>query len=215
MAIKNIDMVFVLDVTGNMGFFVDRFRRNLLPMLRQRLSERAETARIRFRIITFRDYMSDGEEAIYRSRFYLMPEEEAELNRELQRVECYGGGDSPENGMEALYFALTSDFAAGEESRQYIFLFTNADAVEIGKRADCSGYPQDMPSEEEIAALWKNGKGLSKNGKKLVLVAPKETVYQKLFAGFDDVFFCPTSFSGLLDDLEFSPLLDKAIEEVM
>ena len=86
MAIKNIDMVFVLDVTGNMGFFVDRFRRNLLPMLRQRLSERAETAKIRFRIITFRDYMSDGEEAIYRSRFYRMPEEEAELNRELQRV---------------------------------------------------------------------------------------------------------------------------------
>ena len=39
MAIKNIDMVFVLDVTGNMGFFVDRFRRNLLPMLRQRLSD--------------------------------------------------------------------------------------------------------------------------------------------------------------------------------
>ena len=47
MAIKNIDMVFVLDVTGSMGFFVDRFRRNLLPMLRQRLSERAETAKIK------------------------------------------------------------------------------------------------------------------------------------------------------------------------
>ena len=47
------------------------------------------------------------------------------------------------------------------------------------------------------------------------MVAPKGTVYQKLFAGFVDVFFCPTTFSGLLDDLEFSPLLDKAIEEVM
>ena len=141
MAIKNIDMVFVLDVTGNMGFFVDRFRRNLLPMLRQRLSERAETAKIRFRIITFRDYMSDGEEAIYRSRFYLMPEEEAELNRELQRVECYGGGDSTENGMEARYFALTSAFAAGEESRLYIFLLANADAGGVGSRGVLSGVP--------------------------------------------------------------------------
>ncbi len=206
--VRNIDVVFALDATASMGVFIDRFRREFLPKLTGVLSEYFEKTedvaeKLRYKFIIFRDYGSDGADAMRESRFYRVPEEMEALRHDMLFVEAGGGGDSPENGLEALYYAMKTDFTGGENSLQMIVLFTDADAVPLRARADCAGYPADMPDEEGLAALWRDkNAAFSQEGKRLIVFAPQGTAYEKLAEKLDNSRIFYTVKSGNLNDID-------------
>lgn len=200
----NADFVFVLDATATMGVFIDRFRREFLPEFTKQLGNISSPGdAVRYKVIIFRDYGSEGENAIKESRFFKIPEEAEELGHAMLYVEAGGGGDSPENGLEAIYYALKSDFAKGEGT-QTIFFFTDADAVALGKRKDCDGYPKDMVDEEGLKKLWlgKMPSRLTQRGKRMIMFAPEGTAYSRIAAEMDNTVFVPTVKSGNLNDLD-------------
>lgn len=200
----NADFVFVLDATATMGVFIDRFRREFLPEFTKQLGNISSPGdAVRYKVIIFRDYGSEGENAIKESRFFKIPEEADELGHAMLYVEAGGGGDSPENGLEAIYYALKSDFAEGEGT-QTIFFFTDADAVALGKRKDCDGYPKDMVDEEGLKKLWlgKTPSRLTQRGKRMIMFAPEGTAYSRIAAEMDNTVFVPTVKSGNLNDLD-------------
>jgi dolichyl-phosphate beta-glucosyltransferase len=61
------------------------------------------------------------------SPFFELPSDEAEFSSFLSGVTATGGGDASENGLEALYLAMKSDFSTGPKDRQVIVMFTDAD----------------------------------------------------------------------------------------
>lgn len=200
----NADFVFVLDATATMGVFIDRFRREFLPEFTKQLGNISSPGdAVRYKVIIFRDYGSEGENAIKESRFFKIPEEADELGHAMLYVEAGGGGDSPENGLEAIYYALKSDFAKGEGT-QTIFFFTDADAVALGKRKDCDGYPKDMVDEEGLKKLWlgKTPSRLTQRGKRMIMFAPEGTAYSRIAAEMDNTVFVPTVKSGNLNDID-------------
>ena len=200
----NADFVFVLDATATMGVFIDRFRREFLPEFTKQLGNISSPGdAVRYKVIIFRDYGSEGENAIKESRFFKIPEEADELGHAMLYVEAGGGGDSPENGLEAIYYALKSDFAKGEGTQTILF-FTDADAVALGKRKDCDGYPKDMVDEEGLKKLWlgKTPSRLTQRGKRMIMFAPEGTAYSRIAAEMDNTVFVPTVKSGNLNDLD-------------
>ncbi len=212
MAQKNADIVFVLDATATMGVFIDRFRRDFLPEFTQRIVEKSDAVsdktNVRYKVIIFRDYGTEGESAIKQSKFFRIPDETEELNHTMLYIEAGGGGDSPENGLEAIYYALTSDFAEGEGS-QTVFFFTDADAVALGKRKDCAGYPEDMVDEEGLKSLWlgKTPSRLTQQGKRMIMLAPEGTAYSRIAKEMDKIMFIPTVKSGNLNDIDLASVL--------
>ena len=204
----NADFVFVLDATATMGVFIDRFRREFLPKVTELIREKAGKADVRYKIIVFRDYGSEGAAAMKESKFFAIPEEMRELEHAMLFVEAGGGGDSPENGLEAIYYAMKSDFASGAQT---IFFFTDADAVKMGARKGCEGYPEDMTDEKGLKEIWmgKKPSHITQSGKKLILVAPENTAYSRLAKELDNTVFVPAAKSGNLNDIEFSDLLKK------
>lgn len=204
----NADFVFVLDATATMGVFIDRFRREFLPKVTELIREKAGKADVRYKIIVFRDYGSEGAAAMKESKFFAIPEEMRELEHAMLFVEAGGGGDSPENGLEAIYYAMKSDFASGTQT---IFFFTDADAVKMGARKGCEGYPEDMTDEKGLKEIWlgKKPSHITQSGKKLILVAPENTAYSRLAKELDNTVFVPAAKSGNLNDIEFSDLLKK------
>lgn len=204
----NADFVFVLDATATMGVFIDRFRREFLPKVTELIREKAGKADVRYKIIVFRDYGSEGAAAMKESKFFAIPEEMSELEHAMLFVEAGGGGDSPENGLEAIYYAMKSDFASGTQT---IFFFTDADAVKMGARKGCEGYPEDMTDEKGLKEIWmgKKSSHITQSGKKLILVAPENTAYSRLAKELDNTVFVPAAKSGNLNDIEFSDLLKK------
>lgn len=204
----NADFVFVLDATATMGVFIDRFRREFLPKVTELIREKAGKADVRYKIIVFRDYGSEGAAAMKESKFFAIPEEMRELEHAMLFVEAGGGGDSPENGLEAIYYAMKSDFASGTQT---IFFFTDADAVKMGARKGCEGYPEDMTDEKGLKEIWlgKKPSHITQSGKKLILVAPENTAYSRLAKEFDNTVFVPAAKSGNLNDIEFFDLLKK------
>ena len=191
----NADIVFVLDATATMGVFIDRFRREFLPEFTKQVEKIAEKdggADVRYKFIIFRDYGSEGAAAIKQSGFYKIPEEEEKLNHEMLYIEAGGGGDSPENGLEAIYYAMKSEFAEGAGT-QTIFFFTDADAVGLGERDVWSG---KAPSR------------LTQKGKKLVIVAPENTAYSRLAGELDKTIFKPAAKSGNLNDIGLSDMFE-------
>ncbi len=157
-----MDLVICLDTTGAMGASVDALKRDigsLHQMLLQRMAHRgAALSGLRVRVIAFKDYRYDADPMI-ESRFCSLPEEGAALEAFLGGLECGGGGDLPENALEALALAIGSDWEAeGLRRRQVVLMLSDGAAHPLGECADAPAYPGGLPkTAEELRELWENG----------------------------------------------------------
>lgn len=191
---RNVDIVFCIDSTGSMSPIIDLLKSSVskfqTSLIEGAEKESIEIGDIRIKLISFRDYENDGDEAMSVSRFFDLPDDEAEYSKELHDIEATGGGDNPENGLEALYLAMKSDFVKGKDDRQVVFLFTDDDAVPLkdAKRVTNPTYPKEMADDvDDLLSLWeKTGKyaqdstiKLGEKQKRLVVYAPEKTIYQE------------------------------------
>ena len=221
MAVKRkIDIVFCIDGTVSMGPFLEEVKANA-KVLYQQLSEtllaaQNEIEALRLKVITFRDYETEGADnlAMVESDFFEMPTDVAMFDDHLAGTGLIGGGDIPENGLEALYLAMKSDFVAtGPKDRQIIILFTDADALPLQERAGCPGYPTDMlKSIDELAACWMGDQtmptSLGAKTKRLVVFAPKGTIYDSYISNyFDQTVFQAVNPADGLAGVEFDTII--------
>ena len=156
-----IDIVMCIDATGSMSPILNEVKKNALSfyeIFEEAMEDQQKTVdRLRVKVIAFRDYIIDSE-PMKESRFFRLPEESADFRRFVDSIEASGGGDTPECALEAVARAMRSDWTTdGEKQRHVILVFTDAPALPLGERADCPGYPKDMP--ESLAALgaWWEG----------------------------------------------------------
>jgi len=155
---RNIDVVFCIDGTGSMSPCIESVKSNArrfhLEFVKAMTDLGSEIDSMRVKVVVFRDYKDDGEDAMQISPFYELPDDDAEFAKFLAGVSAKGGGDAPENGLEALYFAMKSDFTTGAKDRQVIALFTDADALKLGERKGEAQYPSDMVDMKGLGDIW-------------------------------------------------------------
>lgn len=233
-AVRNVDIVFVIDATGSMETLINKVKsnvQNFYNKVEEALKEQNKKIGVfRAKIIAFRDYYCDGNDAMVESdNFFILPEQSAEFERYLDGIEAKGGGDAPESSLEALALAMKSDFTPREQGqgcpRHIIALFTDSSAHpfqndfnEYSSSDDKSNnaasknpiYPKDMfKSLEELKNAWygqnENGYAMmEKDAKRLLLFTPCNDCYpwNDFAASLENCAVCAIQKDGEFDDLD-------------
>ena len=213
---RNIDVVFCIDGTGSMSPCLANVKSNARRFHMEFVSAMtdlgSEIDSMRIKIIVFRDYECDGDQSMVESPFFELPTDTADFEKFLADITATGGGDGPENGLEALYYAMKSDFTTGAKDRQVIVLFTDAEALDLGKRAGCPGYPSDMVDKAGLISTWSctaqdSSLKLRERNKRLVMFAPSGTKYQTLKSELNRSLFEPVNMADGLGDIDFQDII--------
>lgn len=210
---RNVDIVFCIDGTGSMANCIDKLKEHALTFQSKfsqyLLTNNTEITSLRVKLITFRDYGFDSD-AMVISDFYELPNEEEAFRLALNEIDAHGGDDNPENGLEALYYAMKSDFYTGRKDRQIIVLFTDAEALPLLERKGSKSYPADMVDETGFQTMWACGDQsckLRNNLKRLVIFAPAGTKYEELSNNFEQAYFTAVEGDNGLEDINFDEII--------
>ena len=210
-----IDIVFCIDGTGSMSPCFENVKANARRFYADFSSAMtgmgSQIDMMRVKMIVFRDYKSDGSEAMVQSRFFELPEEEEEFSAYLSGLRSHGGCGEDANGLEALYFAMKSDFVTGSNDRQVIVLCADTTAIPLHKRSKCAGYPQDMVDYDGLLELWlgsqKYPSKLLQRNKRLVMFAPEDSIYDDMHQRFNRSVFQAVEIHKGLDDISFDSII--------
>ena len=213
----HIDIVMCIDATAGMSPCLDELKAKARTFPRRIVEHMEENdwkvTQLRIKLIAFRDYACD-EEPMVESAFFTLPEQQDVFESCLNRIEATGGGDCPENALEALALALKSDWTTGGDKRRHIvMLFTDAPALPLGARADCPYYPSGMPKDlPDLSAWWEGtdptfeGTFQPRNGRLIAFVPNAEPwVDLQVWTRYWPAYFkCNCGLQGInLDDIFF------------
>lgn len=213
---RNIDIVFCMDGTGSMRPCIESIKENAksfyMNLVGYMTGAGSDIDLLRVKFIVFRDYKSDGDEAMVESSFFELPDDEDALSDYLGGIRAHGGCGQDANGLEALYLAMKSDFCTGPNDRQIIVMFADTTALNLGRRAKCEGYPADMVDRDGLSRAWMcigqdSSLKLRERNKRLVIFAPQDTVYEEISRSFNRCVYTPVENSKGLQDITFDDII--------
>ena len=206
----NIDIALCIDATASMKQPIEELKANVKKYYSM-LVEAIEyidgiperNVHVRVKVITFRDYGRDAE-PMKVSRFFTIGEESEAFLEYLNGIKAYGGGDEPENGLEAIALAMKSDWVrTGFRRRHVIVVFTDASALPLGERANETGYPDDIPANFSELKDWWHGSGMERRIGRLLLLAPDEHPWKDMTDWDNTYHVCSKAGVGC-DDYDLS-----------
>ena len=119
----NVDIVFVIDATGSMGMknLMETVKKMIPDFYKATVKALEDKNRhvdvLRIKVIFFRDFLEykvDRYAPLMETDFYILSDQyndqSQELSRSIASIEACGGGDIPEDGLEALARAMQSDW---------------------------------------------------------------------------------------------------------
>lgn len=212
---RNIDIVFCIDGTGSMEPCIESVKNNARrfysDFARSMTELGSKIDMMRVKLIIFRDYKCDGKDSMVESQFFELPADEQEFSAYLSTIEASGGCNEDANGLEALYYAMMSDFTTGAKDRQVIVLFADTTAIPLRKRANCHGYPRKMVDEDGLIETWQcsqsHPSNLRERNKRLVMFAPKGSCYSDMTQKYNRSVFHPVEIHRGLDDISFDSII--------
>ncbi len=213
---RNIDIVMCIDGTGSMTPCIDNVKdsakRFYTDFARAMTQYGSSVNVLRIKLIVFRDYLSDGQESMVISPFFELPADEDNLSAYMSSIQAKGGCGEDANGLEALYYAMTSDFTTGSKDRQVIVLFADTTAIPMGMRRDCPEYPRDMVDEKGLLETWNcvqsHPSNLRDRNKRLVMFAPKGSCYEQMAQRYNRSAFTPVEIHNGLSDVSFDAIIN-------
>lgn len=214
----NVDIVFCVDATGSMRPVIDQVKQGILnfhgDLANAMEAKGKHIDGLRIRVVAFRDYLYDNEEAMLVTDFFNLPAQAADLTRCIQSITPKGGGDEPEDSLEALAYAIRSDWLKTESmmKRQVIVLWTDATPHELGFAKSSPLYPSGMPkSLEELSSWWgsDNMVGyMDDRAKRLLLFAPEDTVWDQISRSWNNTIYFPSIAGEGLREYEYKQIID-------
>lgn len=216
-----VDMVLVIDATGSMKPLIDKVKDNALRLyddVATRMNEKGKHIdQLRVKIVIFRDYLADGKEAMLETRFYDLPKESTQFETVLRGVVAKGGGDDPEDGLEAVACAMKSDWTkAGSKQRHVIVVWTDTGTHELGYGRSAANYPKGMPgSFDALTEMWGDEYEtgvMDQNAKRMVIFAPDEPGWTTISDTWDLVVHVTAPAGEGLDSLGYSQMIDAVVQ---
>ncbi|NLB90425.1 MAG: VWA domain-containing protein [Clostridiales bacterium] len=212
----NVDLVLCIDATGSMAHIIDIVKQNAINLyndIHQEMEKRRKHIhQMRVRVVAFRDYLEDGKDAMLTSNFFLLPDQAADLQACVESIYADGGGDIPEDGLEALAYAIKSDWTnEGLKKRHIVVVWSDAPTHDIGYGSSSPYYPKGMPeSFSELSTWWDDkqmGGFMNSNAKRLILFAPNAPAWNQISAVWDQVIHVQTVSEGLTE-VNYQQVLD-------
>ncbi|MDD3410926.1 MAG: hypothetical protein PHY12_08980 [Eubacteriales bacterium] len=218
----HVDMVFCIDATGSMRHVIDFVKHNALSLYQDVASAMAKKRKVisqmRIRVIAFRDYIADGEQAMMASEFFTLPAQAQEFSDCVGGIEAKGGGDIPEDGLEALGYAIRSDWTRdGVKKRHIIVMWSDAPTHEIGHGSVAPWYPRGMAKDfKELSLWWEDeqlGGAMDESAKRLLLFAPNAPEWNRISSEWAQVIHVQTVSEGL-QELEYEQVIDAVCNTI-
>lgn len=222
----DVDIVMCIDATASMGPFLNMVKSqaiNLYADIMRTMEEQANPKRIdtiRVRVIAFRDYIEDGENAMLASSFFSLPAQTAEFEALVGSLQPVGGGDLPEDGLEALAYAMKSKWSksAGKKHRHIIVVWTDDGTHNLGYGKAAENYPTKMPASfAELTQWWgyAQGVGLMNNeAKRMLIYAPAKEWWTTIAENWDNVLLYESQAGKGLDRLTYKEILQALVNSI-
>ena len=159
-----VDLVFCIDATNSMDHIIDTVKDNALNFYQDFMgvmeAKHKRVSGLRIRVVAFQK--AEDFQACIRS---IVPD---------------GGGDDPEDGLEALGYAMKSDWIKSAEKRRHVIVvWTDDDAHNLGFGKQVANYPKGMAKDfNELTEWWgcKSSHGImDEDAKRLIMFAPGRT----------------------------------------
>ena len=214
----NVDIVMCIDATGSMGPLIKMVKENALNFQNDftaKLEEKSKTVNeVRVKVIAFRDYLADGEKAILMSDFLTLPDQSAQFNAMVNGIEPTGGGDDPEDGLEALAYAIKSKWNKGEGKKRHVIVVWTDDAThDLGFGKSAPNYPAKMAKDfNELSEWWGVGQTpnavMDRKSKRLVIYAPPKESWMTIASTWDNAILVPSAAGNGLDEKTYEEILE-------
>ena len=219
-----VDMVFCIDATGSMEDLTGNQQKiinvikqhalNFYDDFKRKMEERRmPLTQLRIRVITFRDYIADGPNAMKGTDFFVLPQQTKEFEECINGIHADGGGDIPEDGLEALAYAIKSKWTTqGTKKRQVIVVWTDAGTHELGYGKSSPYYPKGMPANLiELEEWWED---MDWRAKRLVLFAPDSNYWNYISDNFEDTWHISTTSDSADYQCGYDTVLNLVVEAI-
>lgn len=213
----NVDIVMCIDATGSMTGILNTVKKNALDFCgdlhagMQKKGKQIDTLRVK--VIAFRDYLADGNKAMLASEFYNMPADQEKFSDLVESIRAEGGGDDPEDGLEALAYAIKTDWTtAGDKRRHIIVVWTDAATHELGFGKKAPTYPTKMAADfDELTAWWEQ---MPANSRRLLIYAPEEQYWTTISENWTNSIHYPSVAGNGLKEVEYHEILDAICNSI-
>lgn len=228
-----VDIAFCIDCTESMDNILNiikeralSFHKDLLEKMR--LKQKAVDS-LRVRVVAFRDYAAyaeecrkghKGNEPMLVTDFFTLPADSEKLRLAVQSLHPVGGGDIQEDGLEALAYAIRSDWNRQQDAkhRHVIVLWTDAVPHEIGYGKASPQYPKGMAGNmRELTRWWGNAFSqgyCDQEAKRLVLFAPNDGEWNFISEQWDQVIHYPSKAGDGLNELDYETILSYICQPI-
>jgi len=213
----NVDMVFCIDCTGSMENIIEIVKNNALNFYQDVTGvmekKHKHISQLRVRVVAFRDYIADKEKAMMVTDFFNLPQQAVDFERCVRSLRAEGGGDDPEDGLEALAYAMKSNWdKEGMKRRQVIVVWTDAATHPLGFGRSSGYYPNGMANDiRELSAWWGGAQQtgyMDNNAKRLLLFAPDAPDWNIISQNWDNVLHFPSEAGNGLENLEYEEIIN-------
>ncbi len=221
-----VDIVFCIDCTESMDNILNIVKERALGFYEDVQSVMGRKGKqidqLRVRVIAFRDYRAYDEELRKRTRtnepmlvtdFFTLPYEAPKLEMCVRSLQPVGGGDDPEDGLEALAYAIRSDWSlTNSKNRHVIVLWTDQAPHGLGFGEGSSRYPRGMAHDMGELTMWWGDMEIpgfmpEQSAKRLILFAPDEGAWSLISTNWDNVLHLPSRAGDHLRDVDYQTIL--------
>lgn len=219
----NVDIVLCIDVTGSMHGILDTVKSRALkfyPDLVAALEEKDKNIEnLRIKVIAFRDFYADGADALSQSEFIDMESDAEKFNTLIHELEPTGGGDEPENGLEALALAMKSDWVRdGDRQRHIVVVWSDASTHPLEKELSSkpTNYPIDMPKDFNDLTDWWEGQTYMANSsaKRLIVFAPDSNAWTDIATHWEYTVHHISKAGEGLKEVEYKTILSAIVNSI-
>lgn len=191
-----VDLVFCIDVTNSMDHILDTVKENALRFYQDfqaTMEKKKKTvSELRIRIIAFRDYFYDGDQAMLVTDFFRFPDQAEDFRACLASIEADGGGDDEEDGLEALAYAMKSKWNMETNKRRHVIVVWSDDGThDLGFGSSAANYPANMAADfDELTRWWgsKTSPGImDESAKRLIIFAPNKRSWNTITDNWNNV----------------------------
>lgn len=221
-----VDLVLLMDGTASMQNLIDAVKQIAMTLharIREAMADKNRIAdEIRVKVIVFRDVYCGDRVPFQESDFFILRADgqgdEAAFRDFVASIRAEGGGDLPENALEALHMAMNVDFVKSEQGskiRQIVVMLTDASAHELSdprrsamNASQSSAYPAGVPDDlQGLQAEWEEK--MDANGRRMLIFAPNAYPWTNL-SSWPDVYHAPSTAGVGINQTEFDRVI-KAI----
>ena len=218
-----VDLVFCIDATMSMDPILTTVKNNainLYPDLQETMKKLGKTVQqLRVRVIAFRDYLADGDEAMLVTDFFELPAQAEDFEACVKSIEAKGGGDDPEDGLEALAYAMKSKWNTnGQKKRHVIVLWSDEGTHDLGYGKKAANYPRGMAADFNELTEWWGSKFrpgvMDQDAKRLLLFTPYKPGWSTIHENWNNTLMYESNAGEGLEECDYETILHAIAKTV-